>query len=152
VASKFTDCEGEEWQVAVKVRHLPALKEVGFDPDQLFDEKDGLAARIGTDPGLIVRAIYVLCEKQVQDRNLSPEAFADRFDGETYGRAVEALTAEVAAFFRISAAGRVLSRNVPATFAAMERAAEAALKERLESVSSGFVGNSPATSAPTPAN
>jgi hypothetical protein len=135
------------------VADLPDLKEVGFDAGKMFDEKDGLAARMGVDPGLVVRAVYVLCEQRAKSLNMTPEVFAQLFDGETFGRAVEALTAEVAAFFPISTAGRVLSRNAPAVFAAEERAMEAELAKHLNhSTSNGSAGNSPVSSgASTPA-
>jgi hypothetical protein len=147
VASKFKDRLGDEWELAVTVADLPDLKEVGFDAGKMFDEKDGLAARMAVDPGLVVRAVYVLCEKQAESRGITPEAFARLFDGNTFGRAVEALTAEVAAFFPISTAGRVLSRNAPAVFAAEERAMEAELAKHLNhSTSNGSAGNSPVSS------
>lgn len=147
--AKFT-AGGTEWDLTITVADLPSLKEVGFDPGKLFDEKEGLAARMTVDPGIVVRVLYVLCEKQVKTRNLEPEDFARLFDGETFGRATEALTAEVAGFFPHSRAARVLSKRAADIFAAEEQLIEAELNKRLHSMSNGSAGNLPATSELTP--
>lgn len=147
---KFKDKAGDEWSLEITVGDLPALKEIGFDAGKVFDEKDGLAARMAVDPGLVIRAVYVLCEDQAQDRKLTPEDFARRFDGEAFGRAVEALTAEVAGFFPHSRAARVLARKADEIYAAEERLIEAELNRRLISISTPSAGGSPGSSGSTP--
>lgn len=147
--AKFTDSEGREWDVRLTVGDLPALREAGFDLGKVFGAPDGWAQGVGSDPAVVVKALYPLCERRVKELDMTPEQFGQLFDPDTYGRATEALLAEAAGFFPNSRAAKVIRTRAGDVFGAMEQAANGELDRLLSTWRTSATG-SPGSSGLTP--
>lgn len=90
----FKDAEGREWQLKLNVGSLTRARD-------LADVKlgDGVElARIADDPALFGRVLYALLKPQIDEKGISPEDFAEAFDGDVVQAATEALMEEICLF------------------------------------------------------
>lgn len=104
----FTDKNGESWDLDLNIGAAMRLKsrldidiENAVTIDKANNPEDvSLLERIAQDSILLFNIIFVLCETQVRERNLTPEQFAERFTGDTIEAATDALLDEIVNFSR----------------------------------------------------
>ena len=113
----FTDKNGESWDLDLNIGAAMRLKsrlDIDIENVVTFDKSNNpedvsLLERIAEDSILLFNVIFILCEKQVQDRKLTQEQFAERFTGDTIEAATDALLDEIVNFSR-PAKRKVLQR------------------------------------------
>lgn len=113
----FTDKTGESWDLDLNIGAAMRLKsrlDIDIENAVTFDKSNNpedvsLLERIAEDSILLFNVIFILCEKQVQDRKLTQEQFAERFTGDTIEAATDALLDEIVNFSR-PAKRKVLQR------------------------------------------
>lgn len=113
----FTDKTGESWDLDLNIGAAMRLKsrlDIDIENAVTFDKSNNpedvsLLERIAEDSILLFNIIFILCEKQVQDRKLTQEQFAERFTGDTIEQATDALLDEIVNFSR-PAKRKVLQR------------------------------------------
>jgi translation elongation factor EF-G len=96
----FKDSEGRLWVVRVTVavtNRVRTAEGLDFDLMNLADQKH--LERIITDPGLFVSVLYEVLRPKVEEREITPEAFAEIFYGDVLSDALDALMKAVADFF-----------------------------------------------------
>ncbi len=89
--SRFTDCLGREWELRITRAHIPKLREAGFDLNATV--KDPNKLDVLADPELMGKVLWLLCEQQADQRKLTPEQFAEGFDGAAWFAAQDAFGA-----------------------------------------------------------
>ncbi len=97
--AKFVDRHGREWRLELTLLFIKELRinaEVSLGK---ASDADKLGETVFSDPEKMGRAFWVLCEKQAEKANLSPEEFADCFDGDTLERATLAFMEMCIDFF-----------------------------------------------------
>lgn len=128
----FTDAAGDRWTLRVHYGLREPLKAVAeFDFLKVFETR---FAALGDVLGNIERLVACLAETlapQITARGLSPEQFAERFDGPTIEAAAEAFAAAVIDFFpepqrgighaAIAKGTSTIPKMVAATIDAIER-------------------------------
>lgn len=155
----FSDCLGREWVLRLTLGDIPRVKDAtakdgrpGIDLNAVLTDATALGRLVYSDPDTLGRVLWVLVEKQADRLGVTPEGFADGFDGETLARCGDALAEAVTDFFLPRQAATVKA-GLPATLAAIDQAVAAAVTEQMAprprpSRPSG--GGSPASSALTP--
>jgi hypothetical protein len=84
----FTDHQGHAWIAIVTAGMLKRLKAVDLDLATIVQRDPAKLA----DPDTLGRILWILCEPHKPEHgSLSEEAFADRFDGDTFHAAIEAV-------------------------------------------------------------
>ena len=104
----FTDKTGESWDLDLNIGAAMRLKsrlDIDIENAVTFDKSNNpedvsLLERIAEDSILLFNVIFILCVKQVQDRKLTQEQFAERFTGDTIEAATDALLDEIVNFSR----------------------------------------------------
>lgn len=108
--ASFTDTKGDRWEVPFTIRQVLRIRQVlGIDIAQAGAAKEPMAelrALLG-DPEKdligcferMVNVLFVCCERQVRERELSDVDFAERMDLQTFGDALDAFTAGFVDFF-----------------------------------------------------
>jgi len=152
----FTDSQGRMWNVTVNVGAIKRVRDLlGVD---LLDVANGdLLSRLADDPCLLVDVLFVLCKPEADAKGVGDEDFGRGMVGGVLDEASAALIKELLDFFpsaqRALALGR-MARKIVEQEAAVAEAAEM-LKplaaEALAKAAGASSGNSPASSASTPA-
>jgi hypothetical protein len=101
MGTKFKTKDGQTWEVEVTAGRLKSLrKECGIDlRDALSDDGGTLRDALG-DPDKFGQLIWTLCGKQAEAKGLTPEDFADLFNGAAHRDACAAVVEEVVDFFQ----------------------------------------------------
>lgn len=90
--TSFTDSAGQDWQLRFTLRALESVrKEFGVDFSPSADGQAFLV--LSRDPLKLGAVLWTLCESQADNLGVSPEQFAERFDGPTLDAAYDALVA-----------------------------------------------------------
>lgn len=103
--AKFKDSQGKEWLVEVTHGHVrPLREECGFDLRDALKEGEGnplagLLVRMYADPEQFGKLMWVLCGREAERANLTPEEFAYRFTGEVMEGAAAAVYQAVFEYF-----------------------------------------------------
>ena len=98
--AKFRDAENREWTVSITVATLRRLKqELQTDLMKVLDDDCRLLAEFYDNPVRLVELLYVICELQIQQSDVSPEQFAEGFSGDVLMTATGALIEAIADFF-----------------------------------------------------
>jgi hypothetical protein len=160
----FTDSAGRTWNVTVNVGAIKRVRDLlGVD---LLDVANGdLLARLADDPCLLVDVLFALCKPDADAKGVDDEDFGRGMVGGALDEASAALMKELLDFFpsaqRAKALGR-MARKIVEQEAALAQAAEA-MKPLIEAAREtpatqtadlrpgGSSGDSPASSASTPA-
>lgn len=136
--TRFKDFLGREWSLRLTVGALGQVRrETGADLGQAMRSDQALADLLFGDPATLVSVLWVLVADQA--REVTPESFANGFDGPALERATEALLAAVADFFPRSKVGAALRASLGRTLERMDQA----VIERLAQASSNSAGSSP---------
>lgn len=128
---KFKDKSGDEWTLALDVGTLGKLRR---DADFVLT-KQGFPKEITgleEDCFKFGAVLWTLCEAQAKERNITPEAFAYRFDGDTIQAAAIAFTEAAIDFFLPAKARESLKAKIPALLAKAEQEAETVVNREAE--------------------
>jgi hypothetical protein len=147
----FTDKDGKTWQVSLTVGHLAPLKAFHLDLGQLLRSDEAWASLFTADPQDKVAALYEVCKGQIERAGVTPEGWAYLFDGPTLERATVALAEAVIDFFPRQRIARAMRGNLSRLLERMDREVAAKIDAGSGPTSNGAAGNSPASSASTPA-
>ncbi|MBX3397486.1 MAG: hypothetical protein KF873_01985 [Gemmataceae bacterium] len=146
--AQYVDKAGETWTVDLDFGLIKQIqKETGVDFAAAMDGRGaGLSELLfAQDPGRLVAVLYVVCE--AENKGLSPEEWARRFNGPAIEAASEALIEAVADFFPRSRVGRAIKERLPKAMAAMDERAIRELDARLDQAFSNWATGSPAPPA-----
>jgi hypothetical protein len=97
--AKFTDANNQDWTVFIDIPTVKFLRQHELDVLGLFD--DGFAGfeQLVADPVKLVDTISLVCQKQINERDMDADAFAGALYGDALGRAVDALVEGITDFF-----------------------------------------------------
>ena len=88
----FKDTKGDEWEVKIDAPMILRIREECDPGFMLGDgEKENTYGRLSTDPVLLCRIIFLLCDKQRQTRSISEEQFYEHVIGDAIDGATEAM-------------------------------------------------------------
>ena len=161
----FKDNADRTWTVTLNVYAVKKVRDLlGVDLLDLGgDAKDdnGLLYRLIADPVLLVDVLYVVCQEQADEANVTDEQFGRAMAGDAIDGATKAFLEELADFTP-SPRDRARARKViEATWKLIDRAqdvldarADVELDRAAEAALSALgssSGSSPASSEPTPA-
>lgn len=126
----FTDNEGRDWQVAVNVDTIRRVRS-SLDVNLMGAVQGDLLEELSADPVMLCNVLYVVCEHQAEDRQVSDADFGRAMAGDAIENATVALLEELVDFFP-QRKRRVLARALAKLQAVEERAIEYA-EARLDS-------------------
>lgn len=93
----FKDKLGNDWNIEVDIPiRRKVLDDLKID---LWATFDGSLQQNLADPEKLGQVLFVLCQKQITERNLEPEAFAKLFSGDSIDDGRDALIGAVTDFF-----------------------------------------------------
>jgi len=93
----FKDNAGREWTVAITVGSIMRVRET-IDVD-LLDLVDGkLIEKLLSDPILLCKIIYVVCQPDAEKRGVSGQQFFDAMSGDDIDQATKILIDELVSF------------------------------------------------------
>ena len=95
---KFTDEAGRDWTIRVDVTAVKNVRELDVDLGNIGKAADNFI-RLADDPVLLCNVLYVLCEEQAKDRDISDEDFGRLLAGDVIGDAAMALEEAITNFF-----------------------------------------------------
>lgn len=144
--SQFTDKAGREWRLAIDAPSIMAVRK-DYDADFMRgDPPTDTFDRLSEDPVVLCGAAYVLCRKQIAERQLTQEQFYLEVlaDGETIQKATAAVKDAILDFTQprsrellsVTAAKNAKFREL-AISQTMERLAHPDLDERAKQMISG---------------
>lgn len=136
--ARFTDGEGREWDIRIVTPHLAKLRGVGLDLNAAIKRPDAWDAL--DDPETLVRVAWVLCEKAAAAAGVTPDQFAEGFDGPARYAALAAVFAATADFYQPPAVAEQTKRDLPAAMSGTTA----------PSGSNGTATPSPPSPGPTP--
>ncbi len=144
----FTDSAGRAWTLVVNVSAIKRVRDVlGVD---LLDVANGeLLSRLADDPCVLVDVLFALCKPEADAKGVSDEDFGRGMVGAVLDEASAALMRELLDFFPSAQRARALGRMARKITEQEVAVAEAAAA--VQSMPGASSGNSPASSASTPA-
>jgi len=92
----YKDADGREWAVKVTVDTIERVREIGVDLGDLTTET---IKRLAMDDVLLVRTLWLVCEKQADERGISSAQFGEAMVGEPLENAFDALRGSLEDFF-----------------------------------------------------
>ena len=134
----FKDKNDFSWEIEVNISALKKVKSyLDLNLLDIFKQnpetqKFELLEKISEDPILLVDLLFVLCEKQVKERNMNAEDFANVFSGEVIENAVNALLYEIIDFFQETK--KAVLKKILDTGKKMQGEAEKLILEKLANV------------------
>jgi hypothetical protein len=127
---KFTDAKGREWRIELTYGVLQQVKEdLGID---LLDVQSGGAKSqgLGFDLTAFINLLFVVCEDQAKEANLSDVDFGRSLGGSALKEAFDAFQAEYVDFFQFSpATQQILTTSLGTAKEATEALTAMALEE-----------------------
>lgn len=100
----FKDRNGDQWTLDINVGSARRVKaETGFDILNALAFENGSARLDGIDAlsvdvELLVNVLYSLCKSQAEKKGITPDGFAELFDGESVECATDSLIREIINF------------------------------------------------------
>ena len=134
----FKDKNDFSWEIEVNISALKRVKSyLDLNLLDIFKQnqetqKFELLEKISEDPILLVDLLFVLCEKQVKERKMSTEDFANVFSGEVIENAVNSLLYEIIDFFPETK--KAVLKKILDTGKKMQGEAEKLILEKLDNV------------------
>ncbi len=132
MSASFTDSEGTRWDLRLDIVIARRIRDVlGVD---LVNRGNEEIERLGRDAFLLVDVIYLVCEGQAKERNITDEQFGRRLAGDPISEATDAF---MEALIRFTPSPR---RTILATVWSKTRAIAAAKQEAVTAmVNSGEI-------------
>jgi hypothetical protein len=140
-----------DWNVQLTVGMLTRIRrECGLNLANVVVDAEQFLDVISAAPESLVGSLWIVCEKQATAAGLTPENFAELFDGDALDRAVTALLEASLDFFPRARGRDALRAGMPRAWAKIERDVNARIAEQFDSMFSITAGNSPELSGSTP--
>ena len=96
----FKDSAGREWNIVINVGQISRLRDrLNIDLAKLYESEARLYTEVVLDPVAFVNLLFVICEKQAAEKQVTDVQFGEGFDGDTYELAMEAFEEEMLLFF-----------------------------------------------------
>lgn len=143
--ARFKDRTGEEWEIGFDLPMIPKVRAAGFDLNKIGRDPKELDAL--DDPEKLGAVLWELCEVQAEKRNLSPEQFAQRFDGPAIWAARDAVMEAIADFSQRPTVAAAIKTRLPGVMSKIEQAVIARWESEIERTTAGL-SNSGDTSLP----
>lgn len=137
--TKYTDTNGLEWELKLTVGKLETLQTHGIDVEDIFSDPNKLADLFLAKPKKLCEMLYVMLEKQINERSITPEEFAESFDRETLDCATDAMITECVCFFQKGATA-VAQEKVPSLLKEMDAKIQRQLRSRFDLASASLDG------------
>jgi hypothetical protein len=157
----FKDAKGREWRVVVDVTTIKRVRSLA--KVNLLDVVDGsLMKQFEADPVLLVDVVYCVCKPQADEAGVSDEQFGQSLVGDPIDHASAALMEELTDFFP-AGKRQMLKKVLAKATALMDKHLQRASRELddpefdrkvealMEKMRNGSSGDSPESSASTPA-
>lgn len=133
--AKFKDSKGTEWEFNLDVGLIEDIQEkTSVNLDDIMKNPEELAKTIFLEPRKMVEVLYVCCEKQIEERKLTPRDFGRLFNRDTIDNASNAFIEALMLFYPRSSAGRVIGENMPHIIGKLDRDLEKKMRENLAKV------------------
>lgn len=133
--AKYTDCNGNEWELRLTVAMLGRLRtDAGFS---LGKEMAGerIVETLFGDPETFAKVLWVMCDAQAKARTITPEQFVSGIDAKALDDAAIGLMEAITDFFHRPAAAQAMKKRLPELMAKADReiaeAADAAMNRLL---------------------
>jgi len=128
--AKFTDKDGRDWLIRVDVTAIKAVRnQCEIDLGNIGEAPEYLT-RLADDPVLLCDLLFILCEEQVKQRELSDADFGRLLVGDVIAHATMALGEAIADFF--PAKKRSFLRQIQQKLAGIQTTAENLAQENLD--------------------
>ena len=109
----FTDDSGRDWLVAINVTTVKRVRALcDVDLMAILDESGALLARFVDDPALLADVLYVACQAQADERDVSDEQFGELLAGDTLQKATDAFLEALVDFFPQETRRKALRRLI----------------------------------------
>ena len=96
----FTDTKGQVWDIDITIGPARRVKSrLGVDLNTVIDNKAAGLVELLTDPYRLVDVLFVLCEAQAVQRQISDQDFADVIGGDVLEAAANAFVEALIDFF-----------------------------------------------------
>lgn len=136
--ARFHDKQNREWEITITMGMLPKLREAGFNVGAIKNDAKQFAAL--DDPEMFGKVLWVLCGTQAEAKKITPEDFAEAFDGEAVFAAFDALMEALADFIHRPNVSRAIKIRMPEAMANLEQATIAKVESRMKMIRSGLSG------------
>lgn len=136
--TKYTDSQNLDWTLKLNVGVLETLQEHGIDIESLFSDPNKLADLFLSKPKKICEMLYVILEKQIKNRNMTPQEFAENLDRDSIDKATDALMEEIVLFFQRGATAPIIKEKIPSLLKEMDQKIVNKIKQRFENLSESF--------------
>lgn len=95
---EFKDANGIAWQISLNGHTMKQVRDIAeIDLWRVFEDEKTLTD-LYVDPEKVIDIIYVLCDKQIKERDFSPEQFYEGWFGDCLGLATKTLFDEILDF------------------------------------------------------
>jgi len=99
-STRFEDSKGRKWDATVDAPTVKAIRNhLKIDLMDLLDGKTDSLRQLIEDPITLVDALWLVCQEQCRDRNISDEEFGRGLYGDGIDNAVDAFLVGLAYFF-----------------------------------------------------
>lgn len=89
--AKFTDTKGREWSLAVDTFQLGNVRKLtGFELSKLFENDLARLRQLGSDPELLCRVLFAICQEQATAAGVTEENFMRGMGGDSLAAAFDA--------------------------------------------------------------
>ena len=110
--AKFKDALNREWNIALTLPDIGALRELGFDLNKA--KKDASVFDSLADTDIFGRVFGYLCGEQIKAKNLTDEDFVKGFDGPAIFAAGDAILEAFLNFYHRPAVAQAMTKRLPA--------------------------------------
>lgn len=132
---QFQDSTGDVWTLELSVGTLIDLKnKIGVDLDGLMQKPESLAETIMQTPAKMGEILYILCEDEIKQRNITPEAFGKRLTRKVIDPATNAFIAAIFLFYPRQSGGVVVVKNLTRILEKMDREMAEVTEKRVSEV------------------
>lgn len=134
--NQFTDANGKVWTLTLTLGDIRRVRqECGVDLGEFLTKPESFAENIA-DPEKLGAVLWVLCKKQAGD--VTPETFADGFDGPTIQSAIKKLAGAIADFYQSPEMAKVIKAGVESRVEKLDKRNAIELSKRLGSALEGL--------------
>jgi len=95
----FTDTTGRDWRVALDVTTVKTVRDRAEVDLADLEQAPKTFAQLADDPVLLVDVLYLVCQSEASDRDVSPEDFGRSLAGDAIEHATAALEEAICDFF-----------------------------------------------------
>lgn len=138
--ARFKDSSGQEWELSLSTGMLAKLR---TDAAFVLTKQQAATQLAGLmdDPELFGRVLWVMVERQANERKIEPESFAFGLDGDAIERATTAMMEAAIDFFQRAGVRQSAKAKLPAIFEKADREMNAEIERAMTEALNQPVGN-----------